>query len=265
MKIARMAALGGVVAVSSIACAAAPTVEFATTRGFWRLYGDRVGPNLGQFSSFSTDSVAIRVAGSALGGQDQEFVNLRRFISGTYAPYSIVGDVRRSAVGPTSLRFENTQGQVLFTIFFDAGTLDFFQQSGASLGWGATLTNSPEAPSRIERGPLLDTALPAGTMPAVSFRSDGTRFSAPASDNGVLEFFRGEVTSAGVASFQYTCRADLNNDRVVDDADFTGLVVAMDAMICSAAFCRPDLNDDSFIDDADFALFAAAYDRVLCD
>jgi hypothetical protein len=127
-----------------------------------------------------------------------------------------------------------------------------------------TLTNNPAAASRIERGPLLDGVLPAGTMPGVAFRSDGVRFASPIPDAGVLEFSRGEVTSRGVAAFSYACRADLSNDSLVDDADFQRFIDGYEAGVCASAFCRADFNDDGLIDDADFTIFAAAYDILTC-
>ena len=59
------------------------------------------------------------------------------------------------------------------------------------------------------------------------------------------------------------CRADMNNDRVVDDADFALFAVDYDSFTCTR--CSGDLNDDGFVDDTDFVLFAAAYDRYECD
>jgi hypothetical protein len=67
-------------------------------------------------------------------------------------------------------------------------------------------------------------------------------------------------------SFTYACRADINNDAVVDDADFEGFIVEYAKMKCDRSdVCRGDFNEDGFVDDNDFAAFALAYDRLLCD
>jgi len=62
------------------------------------------------------------------------------------------------------------------------------------------------------------------------------------------------------------CPGDLNNDQLVDDADFAIFASAYDALICPAspAACPADLNSDTFVDDADFVLFASAYDALVC-
>lgn len=62
------------------------------------------------------------------------------------------------------------------------------------------------------------------------------------------------------------CPGDLNNDRVVDDADFTIFAAAYDILTCPAAPapCPADLNADTVVDDADFVLFAEAYNALVC-
>ncbi|MBL8875759.1 MAG: endonuclease/exonuclease/phosphatase family protein [Phycisphaerae bacterium] len=62
------------------------------------------------------------------------------------------------------------------------------------------------------------------------------------------------------------CPGDLNNDRQVDDADFTIFAAAYDTLTCppSPAPCPADLNGDTFVDDADFVLFAEAYNTLIC-
>ncbi|MBS0190867.1 MAG: hypothetical protein U0573_03105 [Phycisphaerales bacterium] len=62
------------------------------------------------------------------------------------------------------------------------------------------------------------------------------------------------------------CPADLNYDRLVDDADFSIFAVAYDQLLCPTPPipCDADLNSDGFVDDADFSIFAVAYDQLLC-
>lgn len=257
---------GGVVSCTS-ALAAAPSFEFITQSGYWTLYGDRVAANTGQFLNQGvSQALSIRVRGSQVGGRDETFNNMIAVIDGTYGPYTTIEQVRRSAVRPSSFRLQNAQGHVLLTVYFDSGTMDWSVENSTALGWQVLLTNDATAPSRVERGPLLDGVVPPGTIPAVRFTSLGRRFGPPNDNNGVLEFLRGQVTSWATMKFSYACRADLNNDGVVDDADFTGFVQAYALMACQRGDpCRADLNDDGFVDDADFAAFALAYDRLLCD
>ncbi|MBS0190835.1 MAG: hypothetical protein U0573_02945 [Phycisphaerales bacterium] len=64
------------------------------------------------------------------------------------------------------------------------------------------------------------------------------------------------------------CRADLNNDGQVDDADFTFFVAGYDTFDCTdpamAIGCPADLDFDWKVDDADFSVFVAAYNDLLC-
>ncbi len=64
------------------------------------------------------------------------------------------------------------------------------------------------------------------------------------------------------------CPGDLNNDGLVDDADFSIFVVAYDLLDCAdpamPAGCPADLNGDGVVDDADFVIFVAAYNELLC-
>lgn len=64
------------------------------------------------------------------------------------------------------------------------------------------------------------------------------------------------------------CAADLNGDRLVDDADFSLFVSAYNILDCAdpamPAGCPGDLNKDAVVDDPDFQIFVAAYDQLLC-
>lgn len=64
--------------------------------------------------------------------------------------------------------------------------------------------------------------------------------------------------------WQPVCPADLNNDGMVDDADFVPFVVAYNYLLCDPPGCPTDFNGDWMTDDADFSIFAVAYDALLC-
>lgn len=267
MKMARVAALCGGVVLSFAAVAAAPNFSFWTTAGSWRLYGERVGPATGVFRNYGGPGLTIFVKGSEVGGTDATFTGIQQDLSGTYGTFTTV-DVRlRSRTGPTSVRLQNAAGKELLTAHFEAATIDWFPKSSTSLlPWGVQLESDRSLPSRIERGPLLDGVLPPGTIPSVYFRLVGANFGQPQNDGGVLEFIRGEVEPSGYSGFVYACRADFNNDTVVDDADFAGFVQAYASMTCERGDpCRADFDEDDTVDDADFAAFALAYDRLTCD
>ncbi|MBS0187672.1 MAG: hypothetical protein JSS51_06355 [Planctomycetes bacterium] len=61
-----------------------------------------------------------------------------------------------------------------------------------------------------------------------------------------------------------SCAADLNNDGMVDDADFVLFAARYNELLTPGAYRPGDLNGDSVCDDADFVLFVAAYNDLLC-
>ncbi|MBX3390965.1 MAG: carbohydrate-binding protein [Phycisphaeraceae bacterium] len=64
------------------------------------------------------------------------------------------------------------------------------------------------------------------------------------------------------------CSGDLNDDNLVDDADFVVFAAAYNLLDCAdpemPAGCPADLNTDSQVDDADFVMFVAAYNLLIC-
>lgn len=75
----------------------------------------------------------------------------------------------------------------------------------------------------------------------------------PISVNRVVSLrLTGDVDSA--------CPADLNEDGMVDDADFIRFARSYDLLLDPVG----DLNLDEATDDEDFVLFSAAYDALLC-
>lgn len=64
------------------------------------------------------------------------------------------------------------------------------------------------------------------------------------------------------------CPGDLNNDGLVDDADFILFIFAYNTLDCADPAmplgCPADLNGDGFVDDADFVIFVVGYDELVC-
>lgn len=64
------------------------------------------------------------------------------------------------------------------------------------------------------------------------------------------------------------CLQDLNDDELIDDADFVLFVGQYNLLDCAdpsmPAGCLADLNIDGFVDDADFVIFVVGYNILLC-
>ncbi|MGH7243928.1 MAG: hypothetical protein ACREJD_10960 [Phycisphaerales bacterium] len=75
-------------------------------------------------------------------------------------------------------------------------------------------------------------------------------------------------TLGGISLSPHFCVGDLNNDGVVDDADFVLFASAYNLLVCDDPTmpypCPADFNSDALVDDADFVTFAAAYNDLLC-
>jgi hypothetical protein len=112
------------------------------------------------------------------------------------------------------------------------------------------------------------------------------------SGSGVFEGTTSDPTATGAAVYNYDsadattgftygpigvrfaftprafCPADLNNDGIVEDADFQIFVVAYDILDCAdgsmPAGCPSDLNYDGVVNDDDFQAFVLAYNELLC-
>lgn len=125
-------------------------------------------------------------------------------------------------------------------------------------------------------GPLCMTIRSTAPVPAVTSavenNFDGTAVSGTAGKRALddPDSTLGGNVGALVSLFSFTlpCRADLNGDAVVDDADFSIFVFAYDVVSCSEPAmpggCPADFNTDTVVDDLDFSIFAAAYDALLC-
>ncbi|MBX3379922.1 MAG: esterase-like activity of phytase family protein [Phycisphaeraceae bacterium] len=98
-------------------------------------------------------------------------------------------------------------------------------------------------------GLCLGTSLAAGGYALLGVVDDDD----PISVNRIVAFrLTGDVDSA--------CPADLNEDGVVDDADFVRFAQSYDLLLDPVG----DLNLDDATDDQDFVLFAGAYNELLC-
>ncbi len=76
------------------------------------------------------------------------------------------------------------------------------------------------------------------------------------------------ATPATVLRLFGPCPADLNNDGLVEDADFSIFIVQYNILDCAdpamPSACSADLNSDLLVDDADFVIFLSAYNELLC-
>ncbi|MGH7244837.1 MAG: beta-propeller fold lactonase family protein [Phycisphaerales bacterium] len=60
------------------------------------------------------------------------------------------------------------------------------------------------------------------------------------------------------------CPGDLNNDNLVDDADFQIFIMSYDQLVVPPASMAADLNHDALVDDTDFQVFVVSYNQLLC-
>ncbi len=84
------------------------------------------------------------------------------------------------------------------------------------------------------------------------------------------QVFEGPFASNSILTLNANaiCRADLNADRSVDDADFVLFAGAYNLLLCSdpaqEADCPSDLDSDGLVTDKDFVIFAQAYQDLFC-
>jgi hypothetical protein len=76
------------------------------------------------------------------------------------------------------------------------------------------------------------------------------------------------LSATAVVTVTAPCPADLSNDGLVDDADFSVFAVAYDVLDCAdpamPSGCPADLTSDGLVNDDDFQSFIVAYNAVLC-
>lgn len=79
---------------------------------------------------------------------------------------------------------------------------------------------------------------------------------------------RGGLAEGWIANMPVQCPADLTNDDVVDDADFSVFAAAYDLVVCGDAampeWCPSDINLDDAVNDDDFVMFCRGYDLHTC-
>lgn len=155
---------------------------------------------------------------------------------------------------------------------------DAFPASGSASVPGENAWYVPFTRAYVyQGGNLCVTIRSEGSLPGASFVDvDGSAASArggtmfTTSDSNSL-VATGSVGGLGLR-LAFTVRAfcpwDLNNDGVVDDADFSLFVGAYDTLECNdpsmALGCPSDFNYDRIVDDADFSLFIVMYNEFLC-
>jgi len=127
---------------------------------------------------------------------------------------------------------------------------------GASSGGGTVSYPAGLAPSTTNGAPMVLTI--AGIQPSDA----GVYTIAFTTACGSSESVPATITVRG-------CPSDLNDDGVVNDADFALFATDYNRLVCTAsampAWCPSDLNGDGFVDDTDFVRFAAAYEDIVCE
>lgn len=69
----------------------------------------------------------------------------------------------------------------------------------------------------------------------------------------------------GTLDVQAFCPGDLNEDGLVDDADFVEFVPSYNALVVPDADKRCDWNGDGLVDDSDFVYFVQYYNNLICE
>lgn len=132
----------------------------------------------------------------------------------------------------------------------------------------------PTQPLSIEwrvDGQLVATNVPTLDLSSLDLRGGASVLKVRVRDN--TTWVRNENARNALMTQEMTwtlnipaCPADLNNDRVVDDADFVRFASAYELFVCGVGTpCIADFNADGFVDDTDFVHFAAAYEAFTCD
>ena len=125
-------------------------------------------------------------------------------------------------------------------------------------------------------GDLCVTVRGTGSFSSFSY-FEGTTFG-PTAEGAAMYNYSNADAATGFSygpiavRFAFTprafCRADLNNDGVVDDNDFSIFVIAYNTLDCAdlamPSGCPSDLNYSGFVDDEDFQVFVVAYNELLC-
>ncbi len=160
----------------------------------------------------------------------------------------------------------------------EAGAWNFFLNQfglsfgGTYFGLGAGLLNVPTLASANPLGKLI-TVVEWGYGHNVTNLQPGN----PTVELAVYGDFTGMTPLLpsgpiqpiiGTVNLTTKCLGDLNNDGLVDDADFALFVPAYNLLACSDPAmppgCPADLNSDGLVDDGDFTIFVQQYDLLVC-
>ncbi len=253
-----------VLAPSAVAASvlAAGNVAVSTQGTGFSFYAAATGPDAGEFRSLADSALSVRIDATSGGGEDVVFSGLRQVLTGTLGAAQPAIRGASAPISNASLRLENQDGVELFTISFGRGTF-ILSESPANVVWTGNVQIDPSGLVAISRGPLLDDAIPAGDLSYFTGGIDA-RIGFPSTSTGTIT----TAQSRGLVNLQlgvsFACRADFNNDRLVDDSDFIVFARAYDEMTYAESFRREDMNDDRFVADYDFVQFAAAYDALAC-
>jgi len=118
----------------------------------------------------------------------------------------------------------------------------------------------------------IDFTLPAGTIPTdrafIAVLTNENRAQTPGAGFGgaIGEMIFTQETRI-YFNTREPCPADLNDDGLVDDADFTIFVQAYNILVCTSGTqvgCPADLTNDGVVADDDFTVFVVAYNELLC-
>ncbi|MBL8874807.1 MAG: hypothetical protein JNM86_03310 [Phycisphaerae bacterium] len=214
--------------------------------------------------------VAAQVPGSRAG----TIVTVATSAVGSIAPGNVAPNASGSALTQTlfmAINNSNALGVVAGNAAANAGAASAVN-SGVELSISLADLGGAAAFDNIRVMAMVDNAshsylsnqvLPGLPAPRGNLGGDGA---------GTFTGSLSQINFAAIAGTQFftvfTCRADLNNDGVVDDDDFLIFVKAYNTLVCDdpgmAAGCPADLNEDGFVDDADFQLFIGAYNDLIC-
>lgn len=137
---------------------------------------------------------------------------------------------------------------------------------------GGSLLSVPALPSANPLGKLISIVewdngqtvinlAPGNPLVEIAVYGDFTGFSPPPPSGAIQPII-------GTVNILTNCLGDLNNDGVVDDADFVLFVPAYNILLCQdpamPAECPSDFNRDGAVDDEDFAIFIQSYGLPIC-
>lgn len=220
--------------------------------------------------------------GSAITGMSMRNIGSTSFpaVDTTMSRFDVTIAPAANAPPTTSSTFANNNGPGLVTV--RTGSLlvpaNAFPFSGSLAVAGENAWYVPFSRAYVYTGgDLCVTIRFEGTLDA-NGRIDGENANIP-SARGAARWSYGNANATDgntwgpmTIRWAFTARAfcpwDLNNDGVVEDADFTIFLSAYNILDCTDGTmpmgCPSDFNYDRVVDDVDFTLFLGAYNVLLC-